>query len=622
MKKKYIVFSLFLVSLSIGAQTKASKKADQFFESYQYVNAIDAYLQLVNNKNADQHVYKNLADSYYHIFNTKEAVKWYEKAIQGAADSETFYRYAQCLKSNGNYKEANHIMDKFADLAPSDERAKAHKANPNYYNSLNEAKALFFVENTSFSTEKSNDFAPFLTNENELYFVSSRKSNKTDKWSNQPYFNIFKANRNENGVFTEVTEVKELNTPFHDGPVAISQDGNTMFFARDGHSSNLYTKDKKNNAKIAQLGIYKAVKVNGKWSIGEALPINSTSYSVSHPSLSLDGKTLYFSSNMPGGYGESDIWKIEIKENGYGKPENLGKRINTPGREVFPFIAADSILYFSSNGLQGFGGLDIFKVDLRNPKEAVNLGKPVNTESDDFSINLNSSKNVGYFASNRSGYDAIYQATPVCGTEVTTIITDVKTGKPIADALVSVLDAKNNIIEAKKTDNTGKIIFNLTCNSNYMLQVVAPNYETITHKFENNKEAFLMIPLRLNPNEVTITETEVILGNVYFEYNKSNITLMGAEELNKLVKVMQENPSMIIFVKSHTDSKGSMQYNAKLSEQRAQATVQYIVSKGINKERISGKGFGSSEPKVNCGSNCTEEENATNRRSEFIIVKK
>ena len=246
-----------------------------------------------------------------------------------------------------------------------------------------------------------------------------------------------------------------------------------------------------------------------------------------HPSLSLDGKTLYFSSNMPGGYGESDIWKIEIKDNGYGKPENLGKRINTPGREVFPFIAADSILYFSSNGLQGFGGLDIFKVDLRNPKEAVNLGKPVNTESDDFSINLNSSKNVGFFASNRSGYDAIYQATPVCGTEVTTIITDVKTGKPIQDAIVSVMDAKSNLIETKKTDNTGKINFNINCNSNYMLQVVAPNYETITHKFENNKEAFLMIPLSLNPNEVTITETEVILGNVYFEYNKSNITLMG-----------------------------------------------------------------------------------------------
>lgn len=611
-----------LVSGVIFAQTSASKKADQLFESYQYVSAIDAYLQLVNTKSVDQHVYQNLADSYYQIFNATEATKWYEKVVQGNTDAETHYRYAQSLKSLGKYEEANKQMDKFSSMLPDDERAKSHKSNPNYLSSLSTAKALFKVENTSFAVEKSNDFGPFLTNENDLYFVSTRNASKTDKWSNQPYLDVFKATRNENGTFSEVSPVKELNTPFHDGPVAISKDGNTMYFARDGHSSKLYEKDKKNNVKIGQLGIYKAVKTNGKWIVSEGLPMNNISYSVSHPSLSADGKTLYFTSNMPGGLGEADIWKISILENGYGKPENLGTKINTAGREAFPFITVDGVLYFASSGRQGFGGLDIFKADLVNGGNVVNLGKPVNTEKDDFSFSLNSKMNVGYFASNRSGTDNIYQAIPVCGVEALAVITDKKSGKPIQNATISLLDGKNTIVGSFVSNTSGNSLFELDCDAIYTLQVTAPNYEPLTYSVEKTQKNQLTLPLVLTPNEVIITDNEVILGNVYFEFNKSNITASGAEELNKLVKVMQENPTMDIFVKSHTDSKGSIKYNAKLSEQRAQATVQYLVSKGIKKERISGKGFGSSEPKVNCGSNCTDEENATNRRSEFIIVKK
>ena len=622
MKNIYITLGLLLVSGINFAQTSAIKKADQLFESYQYVGAIDAYLQLVDGKSADHHVYQNLADSYYQIFNVTEAAKWYEKVTQGTADAETYYRYAQSLKSLGKYDEANKQMDKFANMLPNDERAKAHKKNPNYLNDLKASKALFNVENTSFAVEKSNDFAPFLTNENDLYFVSTRNASKTDKWSNQPYLDIFKATRNENGTFSEVVEVKELNTPFHDGPIAISQDGNTMYFARDGHSSKLYEKDKKNNVKIGQLGIYKAVKRDGKWIVGEGLPINSTAYSVSHPSLSADGKTLYFTSNMPGGLGEADIWKMAILADGYGKPENLGAKINTAGREAFPFVTEDGTLYFASNGHQGFGGLDVFKVDLKNTGSVINLGKPVNTEKDDFSFNLNEKKNVGYFASNRSGNDVIYQAIPVCGVEALALITDKKTGKTIQNATVTLLDAKNAVVGSFITNATGNASFGVDCDKIYSLQISALNYEPLTYALEAAKQNQLTIPLALTPNEVIITDKEVILGNVYFEFDKSFITASGAEELDKLVKVMQENPTMVIFVKSHTDSKGKKNYNAKLSEQRAQSTVQYLVSKGINKDRVSGKGFGSSEPKVNCGSNCTDEQNAINRRSEFIIVKK
>ena len=623
MKKTYITLGLILLSGMAVAQTPAVQKANQLFDSYQYVGAIDSYLQVINNKQGNQQVYQNLADSYYHIYNTTEAAKWYEKAVQGNPNPETVFKYAQVLKSLGNYTEANNQMLKFSNMLPNDVRAKEFSKNQNYKTSLDNAKALFSVESTSFTDNKSNDFGAVLTNNNELYFVSTRNNSKIDKWSNVPYIDIYKATKSADGKFSKPESVNELNSAFHDGPVAISEDGNTMFFARDGHSTKLYEKDAKNNVKVGQLGIYRAVKVNGKWEIKEALPVNSTSYSISHPSLSKDGKTLYFTSNMPGGIGESDIWKIAITSNGYGKPENLGAKINTPAREAFPFITDDNQLYFASTGWAGFGGLDVFKADLNQSSIAViNVGKPVNTEKDDFSLSLNSKLNVGYFASNRNGTDAIYQAIPICGTDILPLVTDTKTGKAIGKAVVTLLDANNVVVTTLETDNLGKAIYQLNCDKNYSIQVAAANYQTVVLPIARTKENKLEIPVQLIPNEVIITDREVLLGDVYFEFNKSNITPSGADQLDKLVKIMMEKPAMVISVKSHTDSKGNAKYNLKLSEQRAQSTVQYIISRGISKERISGKGFGNTEPKINCGGNCTDEQDAINRRSEFIIVKK
>lgn len=622
MKNIYTTIALVLVTGIVCSQTKATKKADQLFESHQYVNAIEAYLQVANSTAADQHVYQNLADSYYQIFNTAQAAKWYEKVTQKTTNAETYYRYAQSLKSLGKYEEANTQLAMFAKLVPTDARAQAYISNPNYLTNLNTAKKLFNVEKTLLAVDKSTEFGPVLTNDNDLYFVSTRKQSKIDKWSNQPYLDVYKATRNADGTFSEITEVKELNSPYHDGPVTISNDGNTMFFSRDGLSANLFEKDKKNNVKIGHLGIYKAVKKEGKWTGTEALPINSTKYSVSNPSLSEDGKTLYFSSNMPGGFGENDIWKVAISENGYGKPENLGTKINTAGRETFPFVTSDGVLYFASNGLPGFGGLDIFKADLAHLDTAVNVGKPVNTEMDDFSLSINTKMNVGYFASNRSGFDHIYQATLVCSTNFLAVLTDSKSGKNIENATVTLLNDKNVTLSAQTSDSAGTTLFSVDCNAPYTMQITAANYKSLTYTIEKTNQNQVTIPLVLVPNEVIITDTEVLLGNIYFEFNQSNITTSGAVELNKLVTVLNENPTMVLFIKSHTDSKGNDKYNRNLSEQRAQSTVQYLISKGITKERVSGKGFGSTEPKVLCGADCTDEQNAINRRSEFIIVKK
>ena len=622
MKKTCITISLLLL-LTVGfGQNSSTAKADKLFESYQYVAAIEEYLKLAESKNANEYVYTQLAESYYNVFDSENASKWYAKAVKGKADAETYFRYAQTLKVLGKYQEANKQMDVFAKMMPKDERAKEHLANPNYVPSLINNNKLFDVADTNIKNKGQSDFGALLTNDNILYFTSTRNSsNKTDKFIDQPYLDIYKATRDDKGSFSEPIQVRELNTPFHDGPLTISADGNTVFFARDGLSEGQYEKSKKTNIKVGQQGIYKATKVDGKWSNIEALPFNSKSYSATNPSLSKDGKTLYFASDMPGGLGESDIWKVSVEANGYGKPQNLGSNVNTADRENFPFIGEDDILYFASTSRQGLGGYDVFRVNLNTTEPPQNLGKPVNTEKDDFSFSFNKNANIGYFSSNRKGSDAIYAATPVCKAEAVIVVTNSKTNAVLANALVAISDAKGNVIETKQTNAQGKVNYDIECNVGYGLKVSAQNFENAVSAINPTKARETIVEVALTPIEVIITDTEVILKPVYFEYDKSNITARGAVELDKLVKVMNDYPAMVIFVKSHTDSNGTDAYNLSLSERRAQSTVQYLISKGISNGRISGKGFGSREQKVKCGTKCTEEQDAQNRRSEFLIVK-
>lgn len=622
MKKNIIYLGLLLTSGIIYAQNSFTEKADKLFQTYQYVGAIDEYLKIAESKNADTYVFTQLADSYYHIFKNEEAAKWYAKAVENTNNPETYYKYAQTLKSLGKYTDANKQMDVFSKMVPSDSRAIEHTKNPNYIPSLANKSKLFDVSEVNLAVKEQNDFGAFLTNNNELYFVSTRNTtNKKDKWSNQSYLDIYKSIKGNDGKFSEATPVSELNTPFHDGPVSISSDGKTMYFARDGHSEGKFQK-RNGNVKLAQQGLYKAQFVDGKWTNIVALPFNSTEYSVTNPSISKDGKTLYFASNMPGGFGESDIWKVQINGDRYGTPENLGAKINSKEKENFPFITDDNILYFSSTGKQGFGGFDIYKVNTTATQEPQNLGKPINSEKDDFSFCFNTQNNIGYFSSNRNGFDTIYGATPICSSQLFVNVLNKKTGALVQNAEVAILDAKGNTITKKTVSNKGTVDYDIDCNAEYALVVSAPNFDTEKVSIAGTKLATMNKTVEITPTEVIITDTEVILNPIYFDFNQSAITSQGALELDKLVKVMKANPAMVIFVKSHTDTKGTPDYNLILSQKRVDATLEYIRSKGITPDRISGKGFGSSQPKVECGGNCTEEQDAQNRRSEFVIVKK
>lgn len=625
MKKILILLSIILTNANfISAQNKTTEKADLFFDTYQYVNAITEYKKLAEGKHANAYIYSQLADCYYYVFNNPEASKWYAKAIATSkVDAEVYYKYAQTLKIQGNYIEANKQMELFCQMKPNDYRAIQHKTNPNYIDGLENKSKLFEIENPIFYTEGVSDFGAVLTDENELYFISNRSgSSKIDNTSDQPYLDIYKSILNNDGLFSKPVAVSELNTIYHDGPLTLSKDGNTMFFSRDGLSMGQFEKNKSAKVKVAQQGLYKATKVDGKWTNIEALPFNSQNYTVTNPSLSKDGKMLYFASNMPGGFGDTDIWKVQILNNTYSKPENLGPKINSSEKESFPFITDSNVLYFSASGRQGFGGLDIYMIDLSLMDEALNVGKPVNSEKDDFSFSFNTKFNTGYFTSNRTNSDVIYSAIPICKTELKTLVTDIKTGKIIENALLSLFDKNGNAVYSKSSDKEGSVKFEIKCFTEYNLTITSQNYETASYPIAGISSTTEFIFIKLKPLEVVITDKEVLLNSVYFEFNKSNITAQGSIELDKLVKVMNENPTFVIYIKSHTDSNGKVDYNLKLSEQRAQATVQYIISKGIASDRISGKGFGTSELKVACGNQCTEEEHALNRRSEFLIVKK
>lgn len=612
---------MVLTSLAVIPQNKETKKADKLVETFEYVKAVAEYLTLVKKGNSDPYVSKQLGNCYYNMNNTLESEKWYAKALPNHQDANTHYRYAQMLKSNGKYAESNMQMEIFANLMPSDQRAIAFNKNPNFLSKLNNAEKLFDINLISVNSEKS-DFGANL-HENQLYFVSARnESNKIYGWNNEPFLDIYQSTYNLDGTFSKPIAVGDLNTRFHEGPVSITKDGSIMYFSSESFQEKLFEKVKGTTIKFGQVSLYKAIKKNGKWGNITPLPFNSKSYSNGNPSIDKEGKILYFASNMPGSVGGTDIWKVIVNSDGtFGAPENLGNKINTSGDENFPFISEESLLYFSSNGLTGFGGFDVFSVNLNMGEEPYNVGKPVNSEKNDFAFTINKEKNIGYLSSNRSGIDHIYSAIPVCLAQILNVVKDAKTGKLLNNSRVVILDSINTILDTQTTNGKGEVLYKVKCQKSYTIKVFKDGYISKSFPVVKTKGEKIIIDATIDPIDVIVTDTEIILKPIYFEYNKSNVTKNGAVELDKLVYILSQNDKLKIYVRAHTDTRGTHAYNLNLSQRRANATVAYIISRGISADKISGKGFGESIPKIDCQEKCTELEHALNRRSEFMIVK-
>jgi len=629
MKKLYILFTIaILSSLSLIAQNDSTKKADKHFSRFEFIDAAEDYLKLVDNGKADSYVYTRLADCYYNIFNTVEAEKWYAKALDSSENPETIYKYSQMLKANGKYEDSNKFMDKFASMRPGDDRASAFRKNPNYLPKILEKGKKFNVQDAGVNSTVS-DFGGVVQG-NKLYVTSARNSDrKTYGWNDQPYLDIYEYTVASDGSYQGGNLLSDkINTKYHEGLVSFSPDGKKMYFSRESFFDNMFVKDSLKN-RVSTLSLYYSEKLSDGWSDVTPLPFNSSNYSVKNPSVSTDGKTLYFSSDMTGGYGNYDIYKAVINDDGtFGKAENLGQKVNTEGQEMFPYVSDNGTLYFSSDGHLGLGGLDVFHTKEIDGKFAPirNVGIPVNSNADDFAFSINEETELGFVSSNReggAGSDDIYaikKLQPLCDVLISVITLDAKTTTALSGASVGIYDTEGNLLSTKTTDENGKTEFIIECETDTQLQVVMEDYESTSVDLEGTSEEELSVDVPLNPIEKIIAEDRIVLNPIYFDFDKSNITDQAAFELDKLVQLMTKYPELVIAATSHTDRRGPASYNLGLSDRRAKSTVQYVISKGIDASRLTGTGKGESELINDCGMKCTEEDHDMNRRSEFIIV--
>lgn len=632
-----LVLLLFFNGFS---QEKKIKEANAAYDKLGYMNAVSIYIEVDKNGYGSPDIYKKIADSYYFNANYAEANVWYEKLIKSTedVDYEYYYRYSQTLKTVPDLEKSNYYYALFSRMKKADSRAQQFEAQSNYLSQITSDSERYTIShldvNSSFS-----DYGVFESKEGIL-FTSTRadSDSKIDTWTQQPFSRLFSSELALSNSFKNpepFLENKIFNS--NESTAILTQDGLTLYFTRN----NFKKRQQKKNAKDeVSLKIYSARFKNGQWTDVVELPFNSDHYNCAHPALSADEKTLYFTSNMPGTMGQSDLYRVDILENGtFGTPENLGSTINTEGRETFPFLSAEGELYFASDGHLGLGGLDVF-VSKRNDdasfSKPVNLGNPINTAYDDFAYVLNSETRVGYFSSNRpggKGSDDIYRFL-----EKKTIYSDKKqvyTGKlqdalfgtPIANAVVSLFDDAKQMIDKTTTNANGEFVFNNDYTS-------LGWYLTYEHGAYETKEVYLKTalfhaisaPIALLPKEVQLKQGVDLakfftIQNIYFDLDQWEITPKAEKQIAILLHVLQQNPELKLEIKSHTDSRATAAYNLELSNKRALATRNWLVSKGIAANRITSKGLGENEPINHCvdGVSCTEEEHQMNRRSEFIV---
>jgi outer membrane protein OmpA-like peptidoglycan-associated protein/tetratricopeptide (TPR) repeat protein len=629
MKKYNSIFIIILITgLFANAQSKATKKADKLFSKFEFVEAAKAYEDLIAKGNSDVYVYSQLAEAYYNVFNSVEAEKWYAKTLKTSEAPETIYKYAQMLKANGKYEDSNAQMAKFASMRPADHRAIAFVENPNYLPKILEKGKKFNVQDAGINSAYS-DFGGTLQG-GQLYIATARNEmGKSYGWNEEPFLDIYVAQKNDDGSFQAPSPVEALNTKYHEGVVSFSPDGNTMYFSRESYYDKIFERDSLSRNKFSVLNLYKSTKELEGWSEGEALSLNSENYSVKNPAVSPDGKTLFFASDMAGGMGQFDIYSAPINDDGsVGEATNLGQKLNTEGQEMFPFVSSDNTLYFSSDGHLGLGGMDVFFAKLVDGKVGPirNVGIPVNGNADDFAFSINDESGEGFVSSNReggAGSDDVYAVKvlqPICDVLITVTVKDSETGNILVGATVNVLDSEGNSIGTKTTSDKGEVNYIVECASDLSLSASMENYESGTGFVAGTSEEESSTEILLDPIDEIILANKVVLDPIYFDFDKSNITAQAAFELDKLVQLMNKYQSIIIRAESHTDSRGSATYNQKLSDRRALTTAQYVISKGIAAERITGVGMGETAPVNDCGTGCSEDEHQMNRRSEFIIL--
>ena len=635
--KNHILTSIILLaSFSALAQYGSQKRADNLFNKFSFVNAAQVYHNLIEKDFNADYATRQLADSYAFMRNPDSAVVYYKRAVeQPNVPIAYYYNYAQALRGVKAYKESRVWMKRFK-KAGGEINEETFLKDPDFINSIFNAKQQYFLSDINFNSKYS-DFGAY-EHDGNIYFASSRNVGVSTKhiygWNEEPFLDIYVTDKSINdSIVDHKSKLKgDVNSVYHEGPITITKDGKTMYFSRNNYNKNSLGKDEEG---MTNLKIYKASLIENVWTNIEELPFNGDDFSNGHPALNNDETKLYFASNKSGGFGGTDIYYVDINSDGsFGTPQNSGNVVNTDKNERFPFINSEGVLFFASDGHPGLGLLDIFGTvsDKKNSIISVlNLGVPVNSSKDDFSFFMNDDGLSGYFASNRNGgvgSDDIYAYDRIPQLKIEGTVTDVTTNEPVPNAKVILLDSNNKQIAHLETDEVGHYDINIDRSTDYIINIKKDDYiddtRHVTSKGLENKVTSITADFNLNRviKEVTpITE----LYPIYFDFNKFDIRRDGTVELDRIVNLMMNiYPSMVIKIESHTDYRGSSEYNNKLSLDRANATYKYLVDKGVDPARITEyKGYGEQKLANDCDGtiNCTEAQHQLNRRTQFIVVK-
>ena len=685
---KTIITIFFLCFATISnAQSSNIKKAQKYFNNAFYAEAIPIYENYLED-NTTLEAVQNLADSYYYLYDMVEANRYYKYLIgfYGKQISDSYYfKYAHTLKALNKPDKANEVLKDFYIRKNDTKNLEKLKKSIDYIENIKAIGNRYQIKNLAINTENSEFGA--VKKDNKIVFSATKKGKrffeKSYSWNRTPYLDIYEASIDKIHLGDSFSKSisANINTKVHEANAIFTKDGKTVYFTRNNYIKKKRNRDQK---RITHLQIFKAELIDGKWNNIQSLPFNNIEYSTEHPALSVDEKTLYFASDMPGGFGSFDIYSISILEDGtFGKAKNLGKEINTNKKEQFPFISTNNELYFSSNGHPGFGLLDVFISKSINNKftKPDNVGLPINSGYDDFAFNIDPNINEGYFSSNRpsgKGSDDIYKITerkPLviesCKQSISVFVTDVDTKEVLENVTVNIKKGFTTLNEFL-TDSIGKMNFNSACKISYTLVASKTGYQE-EQKFilidnvrsKNNKisialksikqieiEKNIAIQLKKDnelklkviatkknelekkkkieqiiatENSIKKQKNQLIIKteDINFDYKLWYMRKDAKKAVDKVIALMKKHPKMVVEVGTHSDIRGQNQYNLTLSQKRANSVRDYFIEKGIQKNRISAVGYGESQPIIKCktADSCTEEQHELNRRCEFIIKK-
>lgn len=639
MKKNSLI--VFLLPFLVLAQ-QPMRRANIKFEQESYISAIKIYEHLANKGKGTAEIYEKLGDANYFNANYIQAQKWYEKryALRTPFPQGFLYRYSQSLKSAGLEEQAKKIMEEYAIANPTELRVRNQTPLLKVQNSIKKGSDNFSITNLNINSKYSDYSSTFKGD--TLLFASARPrviANQIYERTGQMFTNLYysvKLKDSSNAFTKPELFSKKIFSAYHEATPVFTKDGNTMY----------YTQNELNEKRPRKLvngknKIYKAIHQNGKWVDQGVLQIFALdSIRAVHPALSPDEQTLYFASDAFGSFGQSDLYKIELHSDGtISNPVNLGSAINTEARESFPFVTQDNILLFASDGRLGMGGYDIYAVDLNTPNSLpIHLGAPINSPFDDFAINWDRNTNQGVLSSNRPGgkgdddlYSFINTGTPFVFEYMTSIkgrVMDLNSSNPLESAVLVLLDKDNNEVARTVADANGNYTFeNVSSNAMYTIQGSKESYSTagievfaklygdnISKDIRLNKDVYEIAPGLDLAKVFEITQ-------IYFDIDSATIRPDAIAPLEKILAVLLEYPNIKIEIGSHTDSRQHRKYNKQLSQRRAEATMDYLIKKGISSERLSAKGYGESQLVNKCADavHCSEEEHQQNRRSTFMI---